>query len=69
MKNAETKAEPLADNTSVDLLIVGSGTGISAALAADEKGLKTLVIEKSEFVGGSTALSGSAFWIPGNPCS
>ncbi|MET4165442.1 MULTISPECIES: 3-ketosteroid-delta-1-dehydrogenase [Gordonia] len=51
----------------VDLLVVGAGTGLAAALAANELGLSTLVVEKSEYVGGSTARSGGAFWIPGNP--
>ncbi|MFJ6095696.1 3-ketosteroid-delta-1-dehydrogenase [Williamsia muralis] len=51
----------------VDLLIVGAGTGMAAALAANELGLSTLIVEKSEYVGGSTARSGGAFWIPGNP--
>lgn len=55
-----------ADETT-DLLVVGSGTGLLAALAATELGLNVLVIEKSEYVGGSTARSGGAFWIPGNP--
>lgn len=60
-------AGSLAQDTTVDLLIVGSGTGLSAALAGHEKGLKSLVVEKADFVGGSTALSGGAFWIPANP--
>ncbi|MGV9709058.1 3-ketosteroid-delta-1-dehydrogenase [Gordonia sp. NPDC003424] len=51
----------------VDLLVVGSGTGLAAALTAHELGLSTLVVEKSEYVGGSTARSGGAFWVPGNP--
>ncbi|MGW0044797.1 3-ketosteroid-delta-1-dehydrogenase [Rhodococcus sp. NPDC003348] len=51
----------------VDLLVVGSGTGLAAALAASEAGLSTLVVEKSEYVGGSLARSGGAFWVPGNP--
>lgn len=50
-----------------DLLIIGSGTGMTAALAAKELGLRPLIIEKSEYVGGSTARSGGAFWIPANP--
>lgn len=50
----------------VDLLVIGSGTGMAAALAADELGLDTLIVEKTDLVGGSTALSGGAFWIPGN---
>ncbi len=54
---------PAAD-TSVDLLVVGSGTGLAAALAARELGLSVLVIEKSPYIGGSTARSGGALWLP-----
>ena len=48
---------PVAD-TVVDLLVVGSGTGMSAALAAHELGLSVLIVEKSSYVGGSTARPG-----------
>ncbi|MFL0275603.1 3-ketosteroid-delta-1-dehydrogenase [Mycobacterium sp. SMC-19] len=51
----------------VDLLVVGSGTGMAAALAAHEAGLSTLIVEKTSHVGGSTARSGGAFWMPANP--
>lgn len=51
----------------VDVVVVGSGTGLAAALAAHDAGLTTLVIEKTDLVGGSTARSGGAFWIPANP--
>lgn len=54
-------------NMTVDLLVVGSGTGMAAALAADELGLSTLIVEKTSYVGGSTARSGGAFWMPANP--
>ncbi|MFN3866356.1 MAG: 3-ketosteroid-delta-1-dehydrogenase [Demequina sp.] len=57
---------PRAVDTEVDLLIVGSGTGMAAALAAREHGLSSLIIEKTEYVGGSTARSGGAFWVPAN---
>ena len=53
---------------SVDLVIVGSGGGsFCAALAAQDKGLKVLVLEKTDKVGGSTAMSGGVLWIPNNP--
>jgi 3-oxosteroid 1-dehydrogenase len=52
--------------TTVDLLVVGSGTGMAAALAASELGLSSLIVEKTEYVGGSTARSGGAFWLPAN---
>jgi succinate dehydrogenase/fumarate reductase flavoprotein subunit len=37
-----------------------------AALAAVEEGLSVLIVEKSSYFGGSTAMSGGGFWIPGN---
>jgi 3-oxosteroid 1-dehydrogenase len=52
----------------VDVLVVGSGGGgMTAALAAEAKGLDTLVVEKSAQFGGSTALSGGGIWVPGAP--
>jgi succinate dehydrogenase/fumarate reductase flavoprotein subunit len=57
----------LVADTTVDLLVVGSGTGLAAALAAHELGLSVLVVEKSSYVGGSTARSGGALWLPASP--
>jgi 3-oxosteroid 1-dehydrogenase len=54
-------------DTTVDLLVVGSGTGMAAALAAHELGLSVLIVEKSFYVGGSTARSGGALWLPAGP--
>jgi succinate dehydrogenase/fumarate reductase flavoprotein subunit len=52
----------------VDVLIVGSGGGgMVAALTAHASGLNTLVVEKSSYFGGSTALSGGGIWVPGAP--
>ncbi|ORV53345.1 3-ketosteroid-delta-1-dehydrogenase [Mycobacterium europaeum] len=52
----------------VDVLVVGSGGGgMTAALTAQAAGLDTLVVEKSSFFGGSTALSGGGIWVPGAP--
>lgn len=55
------------DEQTFDLVVVGAGTGMLAALIAAEAGLSVLVVEKSQYFGGSTALSGGGFWIPGNP--
>jgi 3-oxosteroid 1-dehydrogenase len=50
-----------------DLVVVGSGAaGLTAALTAALRGLRTVVIEKTEYFGGSTARSGGGVWIPGN---
>jgi 3-oxosteroid 1-dehydrogenase len=54
-------------DTTVDLVVVGSGTGMAAALAATELGLSVLIVEKSAYVGGSTARSGGALWLPASP--
>ena len=54
------------NETSYDLVVVGAGTGMLAALTAAEDGLSVLIVEKSQYFGGSTALSGGGFWIPGN---
>ena len=52
----------------VDVLVVGSGGGgMTAALTANASGLDALVVEKSPYFGGSTALSGGGIWVPGAP--
>jgi 3-oxosteroid 1-dehydrogenase len=52
----------------VDVLVVGSGAGgMASALAADANGLDTLIIEKTEYFGGSTARSGGGAWVPNAP--
>ncbi|WP_027555321.1 FAD-dependent oxidoreductase [Bradyrhizobium sp. Cp5.3] len=53
-----------------DVVVVGSGAGgMAAALTAAHHGLDVLVIEKTDSIGGSTAVSGGAVWIPMNPHS
>ena len=50
-----------------DALIVGSGAaGLTAALTARSEGLETLIIEKTEKIGGTTAYSGGVMWVPNN---
>ena len=53
-----------------DVLVVGSGgAGLVGALVMKEHGFEPLVIEKTAFVGGTTAWSGGGLWIPNNPVS
>lgn len=50
-----------------DLVVLGSGAGgLTAALVASHEGLRPLLIEASERIGGTTALSSGTVWIPGN---
>lgn len=50
-----------------DFLVVGSGAGLAGAVAAAVAGLDVLVVEKSEYIGGSTGMSGGVMWLPNNP--
>jgi 3-oxosteroid 1-dehydrogenase len=50
-----------------DVVVVGSGAGgMTAALAAHNRGLSCVVIESQEQYGGSTAVSGGIVWVPAN---
>ncbi len=49
-----------------DVLVVGSGGGaLTGAYCAAEAGLDTLVLEKTSLLGGTSAYSGAAVWLPG----
>ncbi len=51
----------------VDMVVVGSGAaGMTAALTAKLEGLNSIVLEKCDVYGGSTAISGGGIWIPNN---
>ncbi|MGP4022365.1 FAD-binding protein [Actinomadura sp. 3N407] len=49
-----------------DVVVAGSGAGAMAgALTAASGGLRTAVLEKTNLLGGTSAYSGSAIWLPG----
>src|SRR5262245_27319525 len=49
----------------VDVVVLGSGaSGLMAALSAAEQGASVLVLESEPVVGGTSAISGGAVWVP-----
>lgn len=58
---------PDADGPDYDAIVVGSGAaGFSAAIVAASQGLRVAILEKSRYLGGTTAMSGGGIWIPAN---
>ena len=57
----------MASERVCDIVVVGSGAaGLSAALAAAVDGAKVIVLEKSHWLGGTTAMSAAGTWVPAN---
>lgn len=53
---------------SFDFVVAGSGGGsMVAALAVADAGKTSVILEKTDKVGGSTSMSGGVFWIPNHP--
>lgn len=51
-----------------DFVVIGSGAGsMCAGLVMRAVGKSAVVLEKTEFVGGTTARAGGVMWIPNNP--
>ncbi len=57
--------ESIPDNARYDVVVAGAGAaGMAAALYAAIAGKKVLLAERTEFLGGTTALSAGTVWAP-----
>ena len=55
----------LSDHAHYDVIVVGAGgAGMAAALFAALANQRVLLIERTAYVGGTTALSGATTWVP-----
>lgn len=57
----------MSETQQYDVIVVGSGGGaMTGALLAARAGLRTVVVEKTALIGGTSAYSGGACWLPGS---
>lgn len=60
-----TSIDQIAEGGTYDIVVLGAGgAGMSAALYAAIDGAKVLLVESTEYVGGTTAYSAATTWIP-----
>ncbi|NDF45968.1 MAG: FAD-dependent oxidoreductase, partial [Betaproteobacteria bacterium] len=58
-----TDLSQYTNHDSFDVVVIGSGgAGFSAALNASLEGARVLLVERTQHVGGTTALSASTSW-------
>jgi glycine/D-amino acid oxidase-like deaminating enzyme len=62
--NMTTTQLPAGADRAYDVIVLGSGAaGFAAAVTASCRGLKVLLVEKTETFGGTSAISGGAVWL------
>lgn len=65
MRVLKNGLDGLKDGAEFDLVVIGAGgAGLSAAVFAAMDDAKVLVVERTEFVGGTTAWSAGTTWVP-----
>lgn len=58
---------PDLSDDSVDVVVVGTGAaGLTAAIAAHDRGARVALVERTSSIGGTTAVSGGGIWMPQN---
>lgn len=67
MKVLNHGVQALDEHSAYDLVVVGAGgAGMAAALFAAMQGASVLLVERTGFVGGTTAWSAGTSWLPGS---
>src|SRR5476649_2084260 len=57
--------DSVADQSRYDIIVIGAGAaGMAAALFAAIENRQVLLVEHTEYVGGTSALSAATIWIP-----
>ena len=61
-----TALSQVGNDDTFDVVVIGAGgAGMSSALFATLKGARVLLVESTEYLGGTTALSAGTSWVPG----
>lgn len=64
--NMPASLAALPEGAEVDIVVLGAGgAGMSAAVYAAIAGARVVLVESTEFVGGTTAYSAGTTWVPG----
>lgn len=64
---SETNSPVAIKHDAYDVIVIGAGAaGLTAACTAAALGSRVLVLEYTNRIGGTTAISGGMVWIPGN---
>lgn len=65
MTRSDDSPEGSIENATHDLIVIGAGCGgMATALFAAAEGLDVLLVESTEYVGGTTAYSAGSVWVP-----
>ena len=66
MAEAAGKLAAIAEGTAFDVIVLGAGAGgMAAAVFAALEGRSVLLVERTEYLGGTSSLSAATTWVPG----